>query len=199
MANQTLCAPNGYGLPCRTVAGVSPYGIFLAPWVCPDNGTGPNSLVIVQNADMSIGTFSGGTASFKQYCQDNELASLVQTPDASNVVANGTFYSAVTTEFTLFQLSQKLLNELNIIGNGRWQAIIITNGQRVFFQGLNNPVNITTAAGGVNKTLGDLNGFTITLESHEQYGLTEITGPGGTSTFEEILTNVLGNLLVYNS
>lgn len=204
--NNLICLPSGYGLPCRGVAGVSPYGVFLAPWVCPldgPNGVGSTqSLSYTFNADGSILSF-GGTASFVQYCQDNEIASLLMTPDASNVVANGTFYSADAVEFTLFETSQQLINEINIIGNGRWRGLIIGNDGNIYLMGLYTPASITSAAGGINKMMGDLNGFTVTLESHEQRGLTLITGTGyglNIPRSEQIQDawNVVNGWLVYN-
>lgn len=190
-----LCTNNGSGLPCRTIAGVSPYGVFLAPWECPANiGNLPTAgpqLSYVFNADGSIGTFSSGATAisgggysnysplFQQYCQDDEVGSLISTPDASNIKANGTFYSANAVEFTMFDYSQALQNEVNILLGGRWQGIVLGNDQNFYFFGLNHPASVTTAVGGINKMMGDLNGMTLTLESHEPFGLTLITGTQG--------------------
>lgn len=211
--SELLCDANGYGLPCRTIGGVSPYGVFLSPWNCPNNIGGTSTgLNYTFNPDGSIGTFSYGATpsqvsnlqTFVQFCQDDEIASLIMTPDASNVKANGTFYSANAVEFTMFRMNQYLINELNIIGNGRWQGVVIGNDGKYYFIGLYHPASITSASGGINKMMGDLNGMTLTLESHEQYGLTLISGTQGYNPLatqqqiQESAAHAVQGLLSYN-
>ena len=164
------------GLNCRTVGGVSPYGVFIAPWLCgpsSDGATGSFAFTFTQD---SSGTITGASGSvnplFMQICQDNEVASLTSVPDASNIIANGTFYSINTCEVSLFNLSQDLINRINTLMAGRWRLIILGNDGNYYFMGLNNPVYVSAITGGINKMLGDLNGFTITFESKEQFGLT---------------------------
>lgn len=172
------------GLNCRTVGGVSPYGVFLSPWLCGPSSDGAtqswptppftSNYTFTQASDGTINgiTIVTGTPSFLQICQDNEVASLISVPDASNIIANGTFYSTNTCEVSVFNLSQDLINRINSLMAGRWRLIILGNDGNYYFMGLNNPVYISAITGGINKMLGDLNGFTVTFESKEQFGLT---------------------------
>jgi hypothetical protein len=164
------------GLNCRTVGGVSPYGVFIAPWLCgpsSDGATPSSTYTFTQSSSGTITGSTGGTPStYYQICQDNEVASLVTVPDASNIISNGTFYSTNTCEVSLFNMSQDLINRINTLMAGRWRLIILGNDGNYYFMGLNNPVYVSAITGGINKALGDLNGMTITFESKEQFGLT---------------------------
>ena len=163
------------GLNCRTVGGVSPYGVFLSPWLCGPSSDGSTFSTTYTFTQSSDGTITGNTGTiipYLQICQDNEVASLISVPDASNIISNGTFYSTNTCEVSVFNLSQDLINRINSLMAGRWRLIILGNDGNYYFMGLNNPVYISAITGGINKMLGDLNGFTVTFESKEQFGLT---------------------------
>lgn len=184
MASCLLTA--GYGLPCRSVGGVSPAGVFIAEWQCP----GPGSMQITVGTVSSpsgdlpgipqyvatyggITGFTGSTVSFYQFCQDIEIASLSETSVVS--IENGTSYNEITLTFNVFNFGQDVQNIVTTLGAGRWRVIILGNDGNYYFMGYSNPVSITDGSGGINKALGDLNGYTFTMVGKEQFGILQVS------------------------
>lgn len=173
MATCVLTA--GQSLPCRTVGGVSPAGVFIGQWQCPSSG----AMTIGLTANGSISSFSGATVSFYQFCQDLEIASLSETGVVS--VENGTAYNEITLTFTVFNFGQAQQNLFTTLMNGRWRVIVLGNDGNYYFMGYSNPVSITDASGGINKALGDLNGITFTMTAKEPLGILQVSSSAATS------------------
>lgn len=159
----------GFGLPCRAVGGVGPAGVFISQWQCPGHTGAP---IFGQTASGEITSLLSGTCSFFQFCQDLEVASLTETSVVS--IENGTSYNEITLTFDIFGFNQSVQNIITTLGSGRWQVIVVGNDGNYYFLGLTNPVSITDGSGGLGKALGDLYGYTFTMTSKEQYGITQV-------------------------
>lgn len=158
----------GVSLPCRSVGGVSPEGVFIGAWQTP----GPNAMVIGLTANGAINSFTGATVSFYQIAQDIEIASLTTKPTVS--IENGTAFDEITLSFTVFNFNQATQNLINTIKNGRFRAIVVGNDGNKYFLGYSNPVNLTDAAAGIGKALGDMNGVSFTLTAKEALGVLQV-------------------------
>lgn len=159
---------SGISLPCRTTAGVSSTGVFVGSWQCSGS-----QMTIGLTANGSITSFTGATVSFYQICQDAEVASLAQTGTVT--IENGTAFQEYTLIFNVFNVTQENQNTINTLMNGRWRVIVLGNDGNYYFLGYDNPVNVTTITGGINKAMGDLNGYSITMSFKSAVGIKTVT------------------------
>lgn len=161
----------GYNVPCKSVGGVQ------AIWV----GTYNSGLVYTLDTSApgltssynTITGFTGSVGTFNLFEANLETASLVETGNFS--VENGTAFYTQTCEITVYGMKQSLVEQINILGKGRWRIIILDQAGNYWLMGKQNPVNVTAATPGLGKAYGDLNGAIITFEGREPAPITQVS------------------------
>lgn len=159
---------NAVSLPCRSVGGVSPEGVFIGAWQSP----GANDMTIGLTSSGAIDSFSGATVSFYQMAQDVEIASLTSKPVVN--LENGTAYDEITLTFNIYNFTQETQNLINAIKNGRFRVIVSGNNGLWYFLGYTNPVNLTDGTAGIGKALSDMNGASFTMVCKDPVGIKQI-------------------------
>lgn len=161
----------GYNVPCRAVGGIQ------AVWIGTFNSglvyTYDNSAPGVTSSYGTITGFTGSTSSFSKFEQNLETASLAQTGQFS--VENGSAFYEQTCEITLYQLTQAITEQINILGKGRWRIIVLDQNGNYWLMGKQNPVNVSAATPGLGKAYGDLNGAVITFMGKEPEPITQVS------------------------
>lgn len=165
---------SGYNLDCRSIAGIQ--AVYIGTW----NGS---TLTYTQSSTGSsagqITSFNSGTSSFYKFEQPIETGSLTETGNFN--VQNGTAYYDQVVEITTHNTNQELINQVNTLGRGKWRIIVLDVNGNYFLIGKQNPVYVTSVAGGSGKAYGDLNGFTITFTGKEFDVLTQVTSSAAAS------------------
>ena len=164
----------GYSIACKGIAGVQ--AVFIGEW---------NGLTASGGIGYTIGTgatgsplgqitaFTGATVSFYEFQQTIETGSLTEAGNFN--VQNGTAFYEQTVEITVHNTNAKLLEQVNVLGRGRWRILVLDVNGNYFLVGKQNPVMVSAVAGGLGKAYGDLNGFTITFTGKEYDVLTQVT------------------------
>lgn len=156
---------SGYNLDCRSIAGIQ--AVYIGTW------NGP-TLTYTQSSNGQITSFNSGTSSFYKFEQPIETGSLTETGNFN--VQNGTAFYDQVVEITTHNTNQDLINQVNTLGRGKWRILVLDVNGNYFLIGKQNPVYVTSVAGGSGKAYGDLNGFTITFTGKEFDVLTQVTG-----------------------
>jgi len=159
---------SGYTLDCRSIAGIQ--AVYIGTW----NGSVLSFSASTATANAGeITNFTGGTSSFYKFEQPIETGSLTETGNFN--VQNGTAYYDQVVEITCHNTDQSLINKVNTLGRGKWRILVLDVNGNYFLVGKQNPVFVTSVAGGSGKAYGDLNGFTITFTGKEFDVLTQVS------------------------
>ncbi len=161
----------GYNIACKGIAGVQ--SVFIGTW---NGGTASGGIgyTIGTGSQLNqITAFTGATVSFYEFKQTIETGSLTETGNFNE--QNGTAYYDQVVEITVHNTDQTLIDQVNVLGRGRWRILVLDVNGNYFLVGKQNPVNVSAVAGGSGKAYGDLNGFTITFTGKEFDVLTQVT------------------------
>lgn len=145
----------GYSIPCKGIAGVQ--AVYIGLW------NGPS--LVMNTTGATISSFTGSTVSFYEFEQPIETGSLTETGNFNT--QNGTAYYDQVVEITVHNITASLIEQVNVLGRGRWRIIVLDVNGNYFMIGRQNPVMVTAVAGGLGKAYGDLNGYTITFTGKE--------------------------------
>lgn len=146
---------SGYSIPCKGIAGVQ--AVYIGEWNGPSLG--------YVTTGITISAFTGSTVSFYEFEQPIETGSLTETGNFNT--QNGTAYYDQVVEITVHNIDSTLINDVNILGRGRWRILVLDVNGNYFLIGKQNPVMVTSVSGGLGKAYGDLNGYTITFTGKE--------------------------------
>jgi len=146
---------SGYSIPCKGKAGVQ--AVYIGLWNGPPMG--------YTTTGITITAFTGATVSFYEFEQPIETGSLTETGNFNT--QNGTAYYDQVVEITVHNINAALIDEVNVLGRGRWRLLVLDVNVNYFLIGKQNPVMVTAVAGGLGKAYGDLNGYTITFTGKE--------------------------------
>lgn len=164
---------SGYTLPCKGIAGIQ--SVFIGSW-----NSNMNYTVATLGATAGqITAFTGATVSFYTFQQTIETGSLTETGNFNE--QNGTAYYDQVVEITVNNLTSSIIDQVNDLGRGRWRIIVLDSNGNYFLVGKQNPVSVTSVAGGTGKAYGDLTGFTITFTGKEYDALTQVTSAAALS------------------
>lgn len=159
---------SGYVLPCKGIAGIQ--AVYIGNWtptltytIGTNSGTNLNQIT----------AFTGATTSFWTFQQTIETGSLVETGNYN--VQNGTAYYDQVVEITTHNVTQALVDQVNILGRGRFRIIVLDSNGNYWLVGKVNPVDVTALTGGLGKAYADLYGYTITFTGKEYDALTQVT------------------------
>ncbi len=155
---------SGYSIPCRAISGIQK--VYIGTW----NGT---SLTYTQDADGTIGTFSGATVSFYGFNQTIETSSFTFPAEINN--ENNAIAYTQTCAITIQGMSQALSNTIKILGQGVWRIILLDKMGNYWLMGYSGPVQVSALDGGLGKASTDLNGATITFTSKEVQPIYAVT------------------------
>ena len=118
--------------------------------------------------------FTGSTASsFYTFECQVQTASLNQT--LSSTPENGVVSYTQEVTLSTFSLNQSLLNNINILGKGRWRIIALGNDLNYWMVGELNGCYVQTGSGGLGKAYGDLNGHTLQFDAIEPNPIRQIS------------------------
>lgn len=162
----------GYTVPCKSVGGVQ--AVWIGTWTSGLTYTLDSSAAGITSSYNTITGFTGATGTFYKFEANLETASLVEAGGFS--VENGTAFYTQTCEITLSGgLAQALVEQINILGKGRWRIVLLDQIGNYWLMGKQNPVNVTAATPGLGKAYGDLNGSVITFEGKEPAPINQIS------------------------
>ena len=153
----------GYSVPCRSTGGISV--VYIGQYNSGLTITKDSSPTGITSSAGIINSFGGATSSFYKFEAQIETASLVEAGEFS--VENGTAFYTQTAEITLQGLSQALVEQISILGKGRWRIIVLDQTGQYWLMGETNPVYVSGSTPGLGKAYGDLNGAVITFEVKE--------------------------------
>lgn len=174
----------GYSIACKGIAGVQ--AVFIGEW----NGTAMDMTPGTGSEIGQIIGFTGATVSFYEFQQTIETGSLTEAGNFN--VQNGTAFYEQTVEITVHNTDGKsnlvtpLLEQVNVLGRGRWRILVLDVNGNYFLVGKQNPVQVSGVAGGLGKAYGDLNGFTITFTGKEYDVLTQVTSAAALSVIQPV-------------
>lgn len=126
------------------------------------------------------GTSSGSLSNFYEFEQEIQTASFTYASEV-NEETQSVFYTN-TIELTLHKLSPENNNIVKLLAQGKWRVVILDNRGTYWLAGIQNPVKVSTIAGGAGKAMSDLSGATITLMNQERYPINSVES-GFVSTF----------------
>ena len=168
----------GYSIACKGIAGVQ--AVFIGEW----NGNDIGYTIGTGLTAGQITAFTGATVSFYEFQQTIETGALTEAGNFN--VQNGTAFYEETVEITIHNTNATLLEQVNVLGRGRWRILVLDVNGNYFLVGKQNPVQVSAVAGGLGKAYGDLNGFTITFTGKEYDVLTQVT----TSAAQSVIISV---------
>jgi hypothetical protein len=157
----------GYSIPCKGIAGVQ--AVYIGEW----NGGTASGGIGYTTSGLTITAFTGATVSFYEFQQPIETGSLTETGNFNT--QNGTAYYDQVVEITCHNIDASLIEQVNTLGRGRWRILVLDVNGNFFLIGKQNPVMVTSIAGGLGKAYGDLNGYTITFTGKEFDALAPVT------------------------
>lgn len=166
----------GYSIACKGIAGVQ--AVFIGEW----NGNDIGYTIGTGATAGQITAFTGATVSFYEFQQTIETGSLTEAGNFN--VQNGTAFYEQTVEITVHNTNATLLEQVNVLGRGRWRILVLDVNGNYFLVGKQNPVQVSAVAGGLGKAYGDLNGFTITFTGKEFDVLTQVTSTAALSVIQ---------------
>ena len=161
----------GYNVPCKSVGGLQ--AVYIGTFNSGLTYTLDASAPGVTSSYNTITGFGGATSSFYKFEANLETASLVETGAFSN--DNGSAFYTQTCEITLYTLSQALVEQVNILGKGRWRIIVLDQTGNYWLMGKQNSVHVSAATPGLGKAYGDLNGAIITFEGKEPEPIRQVS------------------------
>ena len=161
----------GYNIPCKATGGVQ--AVWIGTWEAGLTYTYDSSAPGITSSYGTITAFGGATSSFSKFEQNLETASLAEAGAFS--VENGSAFYTQTCEITLYQMTQAMSEQINILGKGRWRVIILDQNGNYWLMGKQNPVNVSAATPGLGKAYGDLNGAIVTFEGKEPAPITQVS------------------------
>jgi len=167
----------GYAIACKGIAGVQ--AVFIGEWNGSTASSGLGYTIGTGSSDYQITAFTGATVSFYEFQQTIETGSLTEAGNFN--VQNGTAFYEQTVEITVHNTTATLIEQVNVLGRGRWRILVLDVNGNYFLVGKVNPVMVSAAAGGLGKAFGDLNGFTITFTGKEYDALTQVTAAAALS------------------
>ena len=159
----------GYQVPCRVTSGIqavyiTSYG-FSASF--PGSLGSPFLLDITGTSQLGLGSvtgLTGSTPSFYKFEQRLEQGSYMESGIYGE---NGSAGFSQKMEITIEGYDQATKNIISILNKGSWRVIVLDQNGSYVLMGYKNPVLITTADGGLGKTLVDGVKTTLTFEGKE--------------------------------
>ena len=118
---------------------------------------------ISAGAEDSITTITGVTSLYKYDLKGAN--SFEQTITSSR--ENGTTFVEQTLTFTIKGLDAVATKQMKLLAWGRPQVVIRTNANNFFIAGLFNGMDVTTGTISNGTAMGDLQGYTMTLQGME--------------------------------
>jgi len=165
----------GRALPCKDVVG----GITNVIFVNYDA-----LLPVVLTADDSIasisGTASGGSFSGFEYDLKGN-SSFEQTFNSSR--ENGTTFFTQTLNLTLTKLSKTDNKQLKLLAYGRPYVFVTDYNGNTFMMGRLNGAEVTGGTIVTGAAMGDLSGYTLTMEGQEVTPANFLDGSTATNPF----------------
>lgn len=161
----------GYSVPCKSSGGIQ--AIYIGQYNSGLTYSLDASAPGITSSYNTITGFGGATSSFYKFEAQLETASLVEAGGFSN--ENGTAFYTQTAEITVHGLNQALIEQISILGKGRWRIIILDQNGLYWLMGKQNPVNVTGSTPGLGKAYGDLNGAIITFEGKEPEPIRQVS------------------------
>lgn len=158
---------NGYEIACKGIAGVQ--AVYIGEW----NGSDIGYTIGTGSVAGQITAFTGATVSFYEFQQTIETGSLTEAGNFN--VQNGTAFYEQTVEITVHNITQELIEQVNVLGRGRWRILVQDVNGNYFLVGKVNPVMVSAVTGGLGKAYGDLNGYTLTFTGKEYDALQQVT------------------------
>ena len=159
----------GYQVPCRVTSGIqavyiTSYGFSASfpgslgsPFLLDTLGTSPLGL-------GSVNGITGSTPTFYKFEQRLEQGSYMESGIYGE---NGSAGFSQKMEITIEGYDQATKNIISILNKGSWRVIVLDQNGNYVLMGYKNPVLITTADGGLGKTLVDGVKTTLTFEGKE--------------------------------
>ncbi len=145
----------GRAVPCKDVVG----GINKVFFINYDDlGT------VTLSSDDSISNISGTFTAYEYDVKGN--SSFEQTINSSR--ENGTTFFTQTLNLTLTKLTKQDNKQLKLMAYGRPQVVIQDYNGNAFMMGLNYGAEVTGGTIVTGAAMGDLSGYTLTLEAQEQ-------------------------------
>jgi hypothetical protein len=176
--NMSCLITEGYAIACKGIAGVQ--AVFIGEW----NGNDIGYTIGTGLTAGQIEAFTGATVSFYEFQQTIETGSLTEAGNFN--VQNGTAFYEQTVEITVHNTTATLIEQVNVLGRGRWRILVLDVNGSYFLVGKQNPVQVSAVAGGLGKAYGDLNGFTITFTGKEYDALTQVTTTAALSVIQSV-------------
>jgi hypothetical protein len=161
----------GYTVPCKSTGGIQ--SVYIGQYNSGLTYTTDSSSPGATSSFNTITGFGGATSSFYKFEAQLETASLVEAGAFSN--ENGTAFYTQTAMIVLQGLNQPLVEQINILGKGRWRIIFLDQNGLYWLMGKQNPVNVSASTPGLGKAYGDLNGAIITFEGKEPAPITQVS------------------------
>jgi len=136
-----------------------------------------------------------GTFDFYRYDVKSSATTFEQSINSSR--DNGTTFFTQTINVTLKKLTKKMHKELKLLAFNRPHVVIQDRNGNAFLAGLNRGCEVTGGTVVTGGAMGDLSGYTITLEAEEELpanflegatesdpfaGMTSATATAGTQT-----------------
>lgn len=161
----------GYTVPCKSTAGIQ--AVYIGSYNSGLTYSIDASATGLTSSAGTITGFGGVTSSFFKFEAQLETASLMEAGGFS--VENGTAFYTQTAEITLQGMNQALVEQINILGKGRWRIIVLDQNGYYWLMGRQNPVNVTASTPSLGKAYGDLNGAVVTFEGKEPAPITQVS------------------------
>jgi len=124
----------------------------------------PQSNITDSSGVITAATCSSGKRFFT-YQLEKENGSFTAKEMIS--VENGTVYSEQTLTFTLKKMSASLRNNIRTLAQNRLHIIIKDGNGLYWWMGQVNGADLTAADGATGKSLGDMNGYSLTFTGKE--------------------------------
>lgn len=161
----------GYNVACKSTAGIQT--VWIGSYETGLTFTIDSSAPGITSSFGTITGFGGVTSSFFKFETNLETASYVEAGAFSN--ENQTAFYTGTLELTLNGMNQALVEQINILGKGRWRIVILDQNGNYWLMGKQNPINVSASTPGLGKAYGDLQGAVVTFESKEPAPITQVS------------------------
>jgi len=172
----------GRALPCKDVVGGITNVIFVN-----FNALAP----VVLTADDSIasisGTTGGGFSGFEYDLKGN--SSFEQTINSSR--ENGTTFFTQTLNLTFTKLSKTDNKQIKLLAYGRPYVFVTDYNGNTFMMGRVNGAEVTGGTIVTGAAMGDLSGYTLTMEGQETTPANFLDGSSALDPFEGVNANAV--------
>ena len=149
---------SGYQLPCRVTSGIQ------AVYITSFDPTHSNGYPFTLDGTGAVNGISGTTPTFYKFEQRLEQGSYMESGIYGE---NGSAGFSQKMEITIEGYDQATKNIISILNKGSWKVIVLDQNGDYVLMGYQNPVLVTTADGGLGKTLVDGVKTTLTFEGKE--------------------------------